>query len=248
MPHTPPRSIPALDPPRPEPAPGTAGLGPLVDLKVPLTVWPIPVTGPACTPTGEWAVPPLLAQRLLAVYTHPGDTILAAGGSARLVAATADRLNRRPPHCGPGRRPAPGSVDLIAATPDRSGPPDAGACRRWAHLLTPAGVLAVVLTPGLLPDQPAGVVAAAVGAGLSYLQHLVAVLWPLHADHLDPPDPGPAQPDSAAGDPPGVLPAAHADVLIFAARAEQPTPNIDPDPAARPAGPRPAGTRRGGIR
>jgi hypothetical protein len=46
MPHTP-RTSPALDPTRPEPVPGAAGLGQLFDLTVPLTVWPVPVAGPA---------------------------------------------------------------------------------------------------------------------------------------------------------------------------------------------------------
>ena len=61
------------------------------------------------------------------------------------------------------------------------------------------------------PEQPARVVAAAAGAGLGYLQHIVAVCWQLHDDHLDPPHPhNPAHP----GQPPAVA-AAHADVLVF---------------------------------
>jgi hypothetical protein len=170
-------------------------------------------------------VPPLLAQRLLAVYTRPGGTVLAAGGSAAVLARTALRLDRSPPR--PGRRPAPGSVDLIVATPGPGGAPDAAACRGWARLLTPAGVLAVVLAPGRPPDQPALAVAAAAGAGLGYLQHIVAVCWPLHDDHLDPPHPN----NSAhhVGQP--VMAAAHADVLVFTPDSQA----TGPDPAC-PAG------------
>jgi hypothetical protein len=54
-----------------------------------------------------------------------------------------------------------------------------------AYLLRPAGVLAVALPPTRNPGEPAATVAGAAG-GLGYLQHVVALLQPLHEDHLDP--------------------------------------------------------------
>ena len=194
---------------------------------VPLAVWSTPVTATTRPgdgqPGGVWTVPPLLAQHLLAVYTAPGGTVLAVGGSARTLARTAVRLDRRPPARGSDRRAAAGSVDLLVLTPAPGGPAvgtGSGLWRRWPHLLAPAGVLAVVLPPTRAPGDPAAVIAAAAGAGLTYLQHAVAVLWPLHDDHLDPP----THPDSVPRAR-GELPAAHADVLLF-------TPGQFPGPEA----------------
>jgi hypothetical protein len=198
-----------------------------------------------------WLVPPLLAQHLIAVYTAPGGTVLAVGGSARTVARTAVRLDRHPPARGGDRRAAAGSVDLLVITSPAlalpfgdtgnagSGAAGAGRAsgaggagwRRWPHLLTPTGVLAVVLPPTRAPGDPAAVVAAAVGSGLTYLQHAVTVLWPLHDDHLDPPTthPDPVEPDR------GGLPPAHADVLLFTPD-RSPEPEEAPDPGTDPEG------------
>lgn len=235
--------MPDTPPPNPTTTPrstGTPGTDPTVSRPgdtgpVPLAVWPTP------TPTsrwggglgGGWRVPPLLIQHLLAVYTSPAATVLAAGGSAHLVAATAARLDRRPPARTAGRRPAPGSVDLLLVTPPGTGdtdPSDGGVWRRRARLLTPTGTLAVVLAPTRAPGDPAAVVAACVGAGLDYLQHVVAVLWPLHDDHLDPPDHHTTPADRPPAGAAVPLPAAHADALIFTTH-----PATDPDPAYGPA-------------
>jgi hypothetical protein len=180
-----------------------------------------------------WTVPPLLAQQLLAVYTAPGGTVLAVGASAATVARAALRLDRRPPSHGANRWAAPGSIDLLVITlPDSdrgaTGPDDGGVWRRWPQLLTRTGILAVVLPPTRAPGDPAAVVAAAVGAGLSYLQHVIAVLWPLHENHLDRP------PGHRSGGPAGGgLPAAHADVLLFTPRSfsSDPEPGDDQLPA-----------------
>lgn len=213
---------------------------------VPLAVWSTPVTATTRPgdgqPGGVWTVPPLLAQHLLAVYTIPGGTVLAVGGSARILARTAVRLGRRPPARGRSRRAAAGSVDLLVLTPAAGGPAigdpvgtGSGLWRRWPQLLAPAGVLAVVLPPTRAPGDPAAVIAAAAGAGLTYLQHAVAVLWPLHEDHLDPPTPSDFVPPAG-----GELPAAHADVLLFAL-GQFPGPEAEADtgpdgrPVARPS-------------
>jgi modification methylase len=183
---------------------------------VPLAVWSTPA--PPTTPGTEWTVPPLLAQRLIAVYTHPGSTVLTTGASARLVARTATRLDRRPP--AHSRRPGPGTVDLLVATPPTdtdTTPLDGGGAeqaRWWARLLSPAGVLAVVLPPSRGPAEPAAAVAAAAGAGLGYLQHVIALLWTLHDDHLDPPT---TAATTGVGGVVGTEESAFADVLLFTA-------------------------------
>ena len=208
-----------------------------VDPTVPLALWLTP-TDPAPAPGGAaQAVPVLLAQNLVAVYTGPTGTVLAAGGSAHLLARTAARLGRRPAPRTAGHRPAAGSVDLLVLTPPTAGPtaspavegrtpgPDGAAWRRWTRLLSPAGVLAVVLPESRGPSDPAMVVAAAVGAGLTYLQHIPALTWPLHDDHFDPPanvasahggEPHRSEPGQRAEA--GAVRTAHLDVLIFGRR------------------------------
>lgn len=107
---------------------------------------------------------------------------------------------------------------------------------RWAAWLTPRGILAVVLPPGRPPQQPAAVIAAAVGAGLAYLQHIPAVLWTLSEDQFTPPGPGLGvhsqlwRPDRDV--PLGELHPAHADVFLFTAPDAAP---VDPR-TERPAG------------
>ena len=279
MPHT---SQPRVPPPTLTPTTPTTPASPDTTqpqqqtplVAVPLAVWPTPSTAPVRSsdlasdagPARVWLVPPLLAQHLIAVYTAPGGTVLAVGGSARILARIAVRLDRRPPTRGRDRRAAAGSVDLLVLTPPALAPPlgttgaagTAGAVgsgaggegwRRWPHLLGPTGILAVVLPPTRAPGDPAAIVAAAVGAGLTYLQHAIAVLWPLHEDHLDQPHPDGVEPDGV--EPDGVepgpvepgrgeLPAAHADVLLFTRSPEPedaPEPGTDTDvrPDGRPA-------------
>lgn len=103
---------------------------------------------------------------------------------------------------------------------------------RWAAWLTPRGILAVVLPPGRSPQQPAAVIAAAVGAGLAYLQHIPAVLWTPGEDQLTPPGPGLGvhsqlwRPDQDV--PLGELHPAHADVFLFTAPDADPAdPRLD---------------------
>lgn len=213
-----------------------------VDPAVPLALWLIPTdSAPARPGRAARAVPVLLAQNLVAVYTGPTGTVLAVGGSAHLLARTAARLGRRPAPRTAGHRPTAGSVDLLVLTPPTASPtaaspvadgstpaPDGAAWRRWHRLLSPAGVLAVVLPESRGPSDPAMVVAAAVGAGLAYLQHIPALTWPLHDDHFDPP----ANVASAHGGEPhhrsesgrhaeaGAVRIAHLDVLIFGRRTD----------------------------
>jgi hypothetical protein len=158
--------------------------------------------------------------------------VLSTGGSARLVARTAARLDRNPP--ARSRRPASGTVDLLVVTPPAAAdatPVDGGAeqARRWARLLSPAGVLAVVLPPSRGPAEPAAVVAAAAGAALGYLQHVIALLWTLHEDHLDPPA------STQVGGGLDVDQPAFADVLLFTAPGAAGRPGHDDGPGGEPA-------------
>lgn len=110
---------------------------------------------------------------------------------------------------------------------------------RWAESLAPRGTLAVVLPPGRPPHQPAAVIAAAVGAGLAYLQHIPAVLWTPGEDELTPTG-GPGvgvhhqlwHPHQDL--PLGKLHPAHADVLLFTAPDADPVDHHTDRPVASP--------------
>jgi hypothetical protein len=223
---------------------------------VPLAVWfvpthPIDLTGQRqAGPADSWPLPPLLAEKIVNDYANPGSTVLALGGSAATTAAVehaAARLDCRTP-ARPRPPGQPATVDLLILTLHHELPPAAargdadhgdadGADSRqgWprrAALLSPRGILAVVLPPGRPPQQPAAVVAAAVGVGLAYLQHIPTVLWTPGEDHLTPPTPDldiltqlwrPGH-DAPLAD---LLPA-HADVLLFT--APDPGPDSLPPP------------------
>lgn len=223
---------------------------------VPLAVWFVPadpadLTGPRQSgPADYWQLPPLLAEKIIGDYANPGSTVLALGAGTAAVERAAARLDCRTP-AHPDRSVQPASVDLLILTlhPElvagaRGDAHDsAGGRQVWARraaLLSPRGILAVVLPPGRPPEQPAAVVAAAVGVGLAYLQHIPAVLWTAGEDHLIPPAlvcgvltqlwrPGH---DAPLGD---LLPA-HADVLLFTARPEADPllpPHSDTSPGIR---------------
>ena len=160
---------------------------------VPLAVWFVPAdpTHPADTgvlPSGSaepWQLP-LLVEKIISDYASPGSIVLSVGGSAAVVGRVAARLDcRTPAELSRRRRSQTGpqpSVDLLIVTRGTSG--GRGDWPRWAAWLTPRGILAVVLPPGRPPQQPAAVIAAAVGAGLAYLQHIPVVLWTPGEDEL----------------------------------------------------------------
>ena len=178
------------------------------------------------------------------VLSIGGSAAVVGHVAARLDCRTPAELSRRRSRTGPQA-----SVDLLILTPARDpkestasagrepggregGGSASGAAGgaggtsggrgdwpRWAAWLTPRGILAVVLPPGRPPQQPAAVIAAAVGAGLAYLQHIPAVLWTPGEDELTPPGPGLGvhhqlwRPDQDV--PLRELHPAHADVLLF---------------------------------
>jgi hypothetical protein len=151
---------------------------------VPITVWRTPSDEPGPH------LGPRLAARLLAAYTHTGDTIYDTTGDPvlRQAAATTGRHY----HTGRSRsqvQPVTLAVTGWPTDPDSDLDPVLvyGGLRRR---LRPGGILAVALTAdhGNQPADAAGLVDVAAAAGLSYLQHIVAVHAHATGDHLTPPD------------------------------------------------------------
>ncbi|MFD9958345.1 hypothetical protein [Amycolatopsis sp. NPDC058986] len=85
----------------------------------------------------------------------------------------------------------------------------------WARWLAPGGVLAVATRnpagAGRFADHTGAVVTAATNAGLSYLQHIIAVLAHVHGDRLLVSSP----PASVTLPADAVHPVAHTDLLVF---------------------------------
>lgn len=201
---------------------------------VPLGIW-------LCGPTAEEdsGIPPLadglsrsLVARAADEYSRPGDTVLATGlDAARVAAVMAARAGRRlanpPRHPATQRErrggalvePAPHSLGLILAVelPVPLVWHDGEPYRTWARWLRPGGVLAVITAnPAGVDDfahHTASVVRAAEAAGLSYLQHIVAVLAHVEGDRLLVADSPPHRRDRART----VHVPAHSDLLVFTA-------------------------------
>lgn len=137
------------------------------DPPVPITVWPVPAPRRGETMSNG------LGVRLVHGFTHPGDLIIDLTDGPQLARAIINARRRShlqsPRNVGWGKENAP----LIV-----TGWPTARIlaqeffqlCR--AKLL-PGGCVAVLLAHGD-PTLPADVVAAAKGARLAYLQHIVA--------------------------------------------------------------------------
>jgi hypothetical protein len=119
--------------------------------------------------------PPAVPRQTSACIAAGSSRMTTSRPGAILPCILAVKIGPRP-NSAADHRPAdpvarrPASVRVAVATPDRGRLADHAACQRWARLLAPTGVLAVVLSPDRRPDEPTLVVAAAVGAGLTYLQ------------------------------------------------------------------------------
>jgi hypothetical protein len=175
---------------------------------VPLGIW---LCAPA--PADEHGLPPLievlthsLVTQAMTTLTPRGTTVAVTGPDAARIAAVADAVGDRRVLCvdpetvtvggrgdgigGGARTPVPGSVDLLLAAElpapwiDTDGQPYLS----WIRWLAPGEVLAVATpTPagaGRFADHTGSVVTAATNAGLSYLQHIVAVLAHIDGDRL----------------------------------------------------------------
>jgi hypothetical protein len=149
---------------------------------VPITVWRTPSDEPGPH------LGPRLATRLLAAYTRPGESIYDTTGDPvlRQAATTTDR------HYHAHRRTR-GTVTPVALAVTNWPVEDSdldpvvvyGGLRRR---LRPGGILTVILATanGQLADA-AGLVDVTAAAGLSYLQHIVAVTAAVTGDQLTPP-------------------------------------------------------------
>jgi hypothetical protein len=175
---------------------------------VPITVWRTPSDEPGLH------LGPRLATRLLSAYTSPGEAIYDTTGDPvlRQVAASTGRRY----HAGGRTRGTLTPVALaVTGWPIDDGrdlDPVVvyGGLRRR---LRPGGILAVVLGTGHSnqPADAAGLVDVAGAAGLSYLQHIVAVHAVVTGDRLTPPEAAAAPtPDGGAAHL-----KVHRDLMIF---------------------------------
>lgn len=175
---------------------------------VPLGIWLC-----APTREDEYAPPPLLEGLTRALvtqavdeFTTPGQTVAITGPDAARITAVAATVGGRSVVCADPETithgheqanskqsawtPEPGSVDLIFATelPAPWISKDGEPYRNWARWLAPGGVLAVAARnpsgTGRFVDHTAAIIAAATNAGLSYLQHIIAVLAHVEGDRL----------------------------------------------------------------
>lgn len=175
---------------------------------VPLGIWLCPPE-----PDDEHGLPPLvegltrgLVTQAVTALCAPGDTVAVAGPDAARVAAAADSVGQRRVLCvdpepvtssdrlgsyeGGARTPEPGSVDMVLAAElpapwiANTGAPYTS----WARWLAPGGVLAVATRnpagAGRFADHTAAVVTAATNAGLTYIQHIIAVIAHVQGDRL----------------------------------------------------------------
>jgi hypothetical protein len=164
---------------------------------------------------------PVLAYRVIAAFSRPGDLVATAGIGARTLAAAAAAAGRTAIIVSPGAQPHRRARLAVTAAchcpairlpghgPDDPGLDDAiGAC---AQTLRPGGLLAVRTSAGRAPGQAGRVVARARAAGLRYTQHIVLVHAVISGNSLD----GPRLPPHPHGPP--VHAAAHTDLLLFTA-------------------------------
>jgi len=203
-------------------APTPASTGPE---PVPLTVW--------TTRDGDDdSLPADITRRILHSYTQPGDLVVTTSTiptAAAEVCTTAGRRTRRANTLGTADIPPwillrryPAAVDLVldqqTAITDRTTLADL--YTDLTALLRPGGILLTVIPesspPDPLTDPLTDTVAAALDAGLTYTQHLLALRLPFPRSLLAPPVDGGWDP---ADDPtlPTPLPPLriHADLAVF---------------------------------
>jgi hypothetical protein len=153
---------------------------------VPITVWRTPSDEPGPH------LGPRLATRLLSAYTSTGEAIYDTTGDPvlRQVATSTGRHHHT---SGSGRSRAevtPVALAVTAWPVDHSDLDPVVVYGGLRRRLRPGGILAVVLGTDdrHLPADTAGLVEVATAAGLSYLQHIVAVRAAVAGDHFTPPE------------------------------------------------------------
>jgi hypothetical protein len=174
---------------------------------VPITVWRTPSDEPGPH------LGPRLAARLLAAYTSPGDPIYDTT-SDPVLRQSATSTGRHYQAGGRSRSKVQPVALAVTAWPVDDSELDPvvvyGGLRRR---LRPGGILAAILATDETnqPADAAGLVDVAAAAGLSYLQHIVAVHATATGDQLTPPGHPPAAP--APG--PAAHIKVHRDLMIF---------------------------------
>ena len=209
------------------PGPALRTQRPLAGVGVPLSVQPA-VPGPlACLVPRERGAPcpgpagPVLAYRVIAAFSRPGEVVATAGIGAGALAAAAAAAGRTALIVSPGTQQHGRAVLAVTAAcpcpatrlpglgPDDPRQDDAiAAC---AQTLRPGGLLAVLTSAARMPGQAGRVVARARAAGLGYTQHIVLVHAVIRGDSLHGPHLPPHPHD------PLVHATAHTDVILFTA-------------------------------
>jgi hypothetical protein len=151
---------------------------------VPITVWRTPTDEPGPH------LGPRLAARLLAAYTSPGDAIYDTT-SDPVLRQSATSTGRHYQAGGRSRNEVQQVALALTAWPVDDSDLDLDPVVVYGGLrrrLRTGGVLTVILgASDGTPADAAGLVDVAAAAGLSYLQHIVAVHATATGDHLTPP-------------------------------------------------------------
>ena len=175
---------------------------------VPITVWRTPSDEPGPH------LGPRLAARLLAAYTSPGDTVYDTTDDP-VLRQSATTTGRHYQAGGRSRAKVQPVALAVTAWPTTDDGRDLDPVVVYGGLrrrLRPGGILAVILaTADGQPADAAGLVDVAAAAGLSYLQHIVAVHATATGDQLTPPDHPTAAPTPGAAAHIKV----HRDLMIF---------------------------------
>ena len=145
---------------------------------VPVTIWRLP---PRRYPKGQpqalfAGLTPRLAAALVTAYTHPGQVVLDWSEDLALAGACGAG-GRRYQVIDPGQTAEAAALVVLRAGSEPSGD---GQLSSSPALLRSDGHLAVVVTPTIAVEKnvTAALLAAAHMAGLSYLEHVIAVVAP----------------------------------------------------------------------
>lgn len=140
-------------------------------------------------------------QRAISEFSKTGDRILLAADDTAFLARVAEGISDRTITCTPLRantdsdrpevrqraRGAGGCALVVTLQPSQSSI-EVDIYRRWAGLLRPGAVLVVITTnpagAGRFHNHLGAVITAARAAGLTYLQHIIAVCAHVEGDRL----------------------------------------------------------------
>lgn len=202
---------------------------------IPLAVWlcePLP-DELVSEPIGDaGGIPQTLAHRVISVFSKPGERIVLDGDQHPFLASVAgsitDRTVTPTAPSAATHRDAPGEIGsdqpgqgehtLVAAVQAPQRVVEAHRYQGWAQVLRPGSVLVVVTASpagvGTFRNQVGEVITAARRAGLSYLQHIIAVAAHVEGDRLLVPSRRIPPPEHATR-PALVHVPAHHDILAF---------------------------------